>query len=174
MTARRYNVLFLCNGNSARSIIAEALLRKLGAGRFDAWSAGAAPRGHIHPLAATLLNSEGLLDPTLRSKSWQEFTGADAPEFDFVFTLCDQTAGEACPEWRGMPVTSHWGIPDPGAATGTEAERMLAFRETLRMLNQWLRIFVALPIGALDRMSLQRRVDAIGRLRPDAVEESAS
>lgn len=174
MTARRYNVLFLCNGNSARSIIAEALLRNLGADRFDAHSAGAAPRGHIHPLAAALLDGEGLLDSGLRSKSWQEFTGPDAPEFDFVFTLCDQTAGEVCPEWRGMPVTSHWGIPDPGAATGTDAERMLAFRDTMRMLNQWLRIFVALPIGALDRMSLQRRVDAIGRLRPDAVEESAS
>lgn len=174
MTARPYTVLFLCNGNSARSIIAEALLRKLGGARFAPYSAGAAPRGHIHPLAAALLTGEGLLDPDLRSKSWQEFTGPDAPEFDFVFTLCDQTAGESCPDWKGMPVTSHWGIPDPGAATGTEAERMLAFRETLRMLNQWLRIFVALPIEALDRMSLQRRVDAIGRLRPDAMEESAS
>lgn len=174
MNARRYNVLFLCNGNSARSILAEALLRQLDRGRFAVYSGGATPRGHIHPMTAALLAGEGIVDPHLRSKSWTEFAGPDAPVFDFVFTLCDQTAGEACPRWAGMPVTSHWGIPDPGAATGSEAERMQAFRDVLRMLNQWLRIFAALPIEALDRMALQRRIDAIGRLRPDAMEETAS
>ncbi|MGE0716981.1 MAG: arsenate reductase ArsC [Alphaproteobacteria bacterium] len=174
MTTKTYNVLFLCRGNSARSLMAEALLRKLGRGRFNAYSAGASPRGFIHPLAEAVLIGDGLFDGGLRSKSWKELATADAPVFDFVFTLCDQTAGEICPHLPGLPITSHWGIPDPAEVTGSDAEQMLAFREAMRMLERWLRIFTALPIGSLDRMALQQRLDAIGRLRPDAAEDVAS
>ena len=165
--ARPYNVLFLCTGNSARSIIAEALLDDLGGGRFKGHSAGSFPKGRVHPLAAALLEEQGLFKDGLRPKSWDEFARPGAPVMDFVFTVCDQAAGEVCPVWPGQPVSAHWGIPDPAAACGSEAERMLAFRDACRALDRRLRIFVSLPIASLDRMALTRRVEAIGRLRDD-------
>ena len=174
MSARPYNVLFLCTGNSARSILAEALLDDLGGGRFKGHSAGSFPKGRVHPLAVALLKERGLLKEGLRSKSWDEFAGPDAPPMDFVFTVCDRAAGEVCPVWPGKPVTAHWGIADPAAADGSEAERMLAFRDACRMLTQRLRLFVSLPIASLDRMALARRVEAIGRLRDAAAEGRAS
>ena len=174
MTGRPYNVLFLCTGNSARSILAEALLNQLGGGRFKAFSAGSFPKGRVHLLAVALLKEQGLYDDGMRSKSWDEFARPDAPVMDFVFTVCDQAAGEACSVWPGRPVTAHWGIPDPAAVDGSEAERMLAFREACRTLDRRLRIFVALPIAALDRLALTRRVEAIGRMREDAPEGRAS
>jgi arsenate reductase len=173
MSARPYNVLFLCTGNSARSIMAEALLDGLGGGRFKGHSAGSFPKGQAHPLAAALLKEQGLFKDGLRSKPWDEFARPGAPVMDFVFTVCDQAAGEVCPVWPGRPATAHWGIPDPAAADGSEAERMLAFA-ACRMLCQRLRIFVSLRIASLDRMTLARRVEAIGRLRDDAAEGRAS
>lgn len=169
-----YNVLFLCTGNSARSILAEALLDDLGAGRFKGHSAGSFPKQAVHPLTVRLLQEGNLHHAGLRSKSWDEFARPGAPVMDFVFTVCDQAAGEVCPVWPGQPVTAHWGIPDPAAVQGTEAERMLAFRDTLGMLRRRLQIFAALPIAALDRLTLTSRVEAIGRLRPDATEDRAS
>lgn len=174
MSGRPYNVLFLCTGNSARSILAEVLLDDLGRGRFRGYSAGSFPKGQVHPLTIALLREQGLFRDGLRSKSWDEFAGADAPAMDFVFTVCDGAAGEICPVWPGRPVTAHWGIPDPAAADGSEAERMLAFRDACRMLDRRLRVFVSLPIASLDRMALTRRVEAIGRLRDDAAEDRAS
>jgi arsenate reductase len=174
MRDHTYNVLFLCTGNSARSILAECLLRQLGEGRFNAFSAGSFPRGEVHPLALRLLTEQHLPTVGLRSKSWNEFSAPSAPVMDFVFTVCDQAAGEVCPVWPGQPVTAHWGIPDPAAVDGSEAERMLAFREALRSLERRLKIFVSLPIVQLDRITLTRRVEAIGRLRDDAVEGQAS
>ena len=174
MPDRIYNVLFLCTGNSARSILAEALLDQLGGGRFKGYSAGSFPKGEVHPLTVKLLQEQGLHHDGLRSKPWDEFAQAGAPAMEFVFSVCDQAAGEACPVWPGQPVTAHWGIPDPAAADGSEAERMLAFRNAARQLNQWLRVFVALPIASLDRMALTREVTAIGRSRPDATGESAA
>ena len=168
MTGRPYNVLFLCTGNSARSIIAEALLGHLGGGLFKGHSAGSLPKGEVHPLAAALLKEQGLSKDALRSKSWDEFARPGAPVMDFVFTVCDHAAGEVCPVWPGQPVTAHWGMPDPAAADGGEAERMLAFRDAFRVLDRRLRIFASLPIASLDRMALTRRVEAIGRLRDDA------
>ena len=159
------NVLFLCTGNSARSILAESLLRHLGEGRFNAFSAGSVPKGQVHPLALKLLAEQGLSTDGLRSKSWDEFARPGAPVMDFVFTVCDQAAGEVCPVWPGQPITAHWGIPDPAAVTddGTETA-MLAFRDAFRMLERRISLFLALPIAALDRMALQREVDAIGRV----------
>ena len=174
MTDRVFNVLFLCTGNSARSILAEAMLNEFGAGRFKAYSAGSAPRGKVNPLALALLQEQRLPIEGLRSKSWQEFARPDAPVMDFVFTLCDQAAGENCPVLQGQPITAHWGVPDPSAVVGNETFRMLAFREAFRMLNRRIRIFASLPIASLDRLSLTRQVEAIGRLRPDAAEGLAS
>jgi len=174
MPDRPYNVLFLCTGNSARSIIAEALVDHLGEGRFKGYSAGSFPKGQVHPLTIQLLQEQGLFHAGLRSKPWDEFAGPGAPVMDFVFTVCDQAAGEACPVWPGQPITAHWGIPDPAAADGSEAEKMLAFRDALRALSQWLRVFVTLPIKSLDRMALTREVAAIGRTRPDAAGEPAA
>ena len=171
---RTYNVLFLCTGNSARSILAECLLRELGKGGFNAFSAGSFPKGEVHPLALGLLREQGFATEGLRSKSWNEFAAPGAPAMDFVFTVCDQAAGEVCPVWPGQPVTAHWGIPDPAAGDSSEAERMLAFREAFRSLERRLKIFVSLPINQLDRITLTRRVEAIGRLRDDAVEGQAS
>jgi arsenate reductase (thioredoxin) len=158
------NVLFLCTGNSARSVIAEAILNKTGQGRFRAYSAGSQPKGRIHPSTLTLLRDLGYDTTSLRSKSWNEFTGPGAPRFDFVFTVCDNAAAETCPVWPGQPMTAHWGVPDPAEALGTPAEIALAFKDTYRMLNQRIGVFLALPIQSLDQLSLQRRLQEIGRL----------
>ena len=160
---RTYNVLFLCTGNSARSVIAEAFLNKIGAGRFRAYSAGSQPKGQINPGTLKLLNGLGYDISEFRSKSWVEFAQPGAPELDFVFTVCDDAAGESCPVWPGKPMTAHWGIPDPAAATGTEAEIAQAFADAYRMLNQRIGIFVALPVTSLDRLTLGNRLKDIGR-----------
>jgi protein-tyrosine-phosphatase len=166
MKARPYHVLFLCTGNSARSILAECALDRLGGGRFKAFSAGSFPKGAVHPYALELLTRLGYPVDALRSKSWDEFAAPGAPALDFVFTVCDNAAGEACPLWPGQPMTAHWGLPDPAAAEGNEAQRRLAFAETLRMLNQRLSAFVSLPIKSLDKLSLQKRLHEIGRDLP--------
>jgi protein-tyrosine-phosphatase len=158
-----YNVLFLCTGNSARSILAEALLNHWGRGRFRGFSAGSFPRGQVHPLTLALLDKLGLSLPEARSKSWDEFARPDAPAMDFVFTVCDQAAGEVCPIWPGNPVTAHWGVPDPAAVEGSEEARMAAFRQALHLLDARIKLFLALPVATLDRMALQRQVDEIGR-----------
>ena len=163
MTDKVYNALFLCTGNSARSILAEAILNRLGAGRFSAYSAGSQPKGEVHPYTLDLLRSLDHDVSFARSKNWEEFAGPDAPVMDFVFTVCDSAAGEACPVWPGQPMTAHWGVPDPAAAEGTEAERRLAFSEAYRMLGNRIAIFTALPIASLDRLTLRSRLRDIGR-----------
>lgn len=163
MPDKTWNVLFLCTGNSARSIMAETILNAEGGGRFRAYSAGSMPRGAVHPAALHLLQHLTHETAGLRSKSWDEFARPDAPRMDFVFTVCDNAAGETCPVWPGQPMTAHWGLPDPAVATGTEAERHLAFADTCRALRDRILAFTSLPIASLDRMSLQRRVDEIGR-----------
>lgn len=163
MSDRPYNVLFLCTGNSARSILAEAVLNRLGGGRFKAYSAGSFPKGTVHPFAIDLLERQNYPTKGLRSKSWDEFATPDAEPLDFVFTVCDNAAGEACPLWPGQPMTAHWGLPDPAAAEGSEAERRLAFADTLRMLRNRIGAFVNLPIKSLDKLSLQNRLREIGR-----------
>ena len=160
-----YNVLFLCTGNSARSIMAEAILNKLGAGRFHAYSAGSQPKGKVHPEAIRLLQSLGYETSAFRSKSWNEFTRPAAPRFDFVFTVCDNAAAEACPVWPGQPMTAHWGVPDPAEASGTLAEIALAFKDAYRMLHQRIAIFTSLPLRSLGQLSLQRKLDEIGRMQ---------
>jgi protein-tyrosine-phosphatase len=157
------NVLFLCTGNSARSVIGEAILNRVGQGRFRAFSAGSQPKGQVHPHTLDLLRKMNHDVSQLRSKSWLEFSRDDAPKLDFVFTVCDSAANEACPFWPGQPMTAHWGVPDPAAATGSEAEIRYAFADAYRMLNNRISIFVNLPLASLDKMSLQRRVDAIGK-----------
>jgi ArsR family transcriptional regulator, arsenate/arsenite/antimonite-responsive transcriptional repressor / arsenate reductase (thioredoxin) len=161
--AREYNVLFLCTGNSARSLIGEAILNTEGRGRFRAFSAGSAPKEEPHPYTLELLQRLRHDTVSLRSKSWDEFAGPDAPSMDFVFTVCDQAAAEACPVWPGQPMTAHWGIPDPAAATGSEAERRFAFLEAYRMLSTRISLFLSLPVASLDKLALQRRLDHIGR-----------
>lgn len=160
---RVFNVLFLCTHNSARSIIGEALLNRHGEGRFRAFSAGSHPSGTVHPFALDLLRQRGYDVAGARSKSWDEFAAAGAPKMDFVFTVCDDAANEACPVWPGQPMTAHWGVPDPSAVTGTEAERRFAFADTLRMLRQRITVFTSLPLKSLDRLALQTRLDDIGR-----------
>lgn len=162
MKAKVYNVLFLCTTNSARSIMAEAILNQAGLGRFRGFSAGNQPSGRVNLLALELLERHRFSIRGLRSKSWSEFTTPDAPHMDFVITLCDQVKGEACPEWPGNPITAHWGIPDPAIVTGTPEERMAAFRDALRALERRIRIFTSLRLELLDRMSIKRRVDEIG------------
>ena len=174
MAARSFNVLFLCTGNSARSILAECILRDEGKGAFNAFSAGSFPRREVHPLALNLLAEHRFPTTDLRSKSWKEFAAPGAPAMDFVFTVCDQAAGEVCPIWPGQPITAHWGIPDPAAVDGSEARRMLAFRDAFRALERRIKIFISLPIASLDRMALTRRVEAIGQMRPDTAEDQAS
>ena len=159
----QYNVLFLCTGNSARSIIAEAILNRAGRGRFKAFSAGSQPKGKINPRTLDLLRKFNYDVSTLRSKSWSEFAKPGAPDLDFVFTVCDNAAGESCPLWPGQPITAHWGIPDPVAASGTEAEIALAFKDAYRMLNRRIDLFLALPIEKLDRLVLTTRLKEIGR-----------
>ncbi|HEY3518380.1 MAG TPA: arsenate reductase ArsC [Gammaproteobacteria bacterium] len=163
MRQKTYNVLFLCTGNSARSIIAECVLNRLGHGRFRAYSAGSFPKGEVHPYAVELLRRQAFDTDELRSKSWNEFAVQGAPQLDFVFTVCDNARGEVCPIWPGQPMTAHWGMPDPTAVEGSEAERRLAFAETLRMLNNRIGAFVNLPLKSLDKLSLQKRIDEIGR-----------
>jgi arsenate reductase len=163
MPNRLYNVLFLCTGNSARSILAEAFLKHRGQGLFRAYSAGSHPTGQVNPLALELLERCGIEAHGLRSKSWDEFARPGAPSLDFVFTVCDNAAGEVCPVWPGQPVTAHWGVPDPAAVQGTPTEKMRAFEEALRILEHRIALFISLPIATLDRMSLQERTREIGK-----------
>ena len=160
---RPFNVLFLCTGNSARSILAEAVLNAEGKGRFRAYSAGSYPKGTVHPLALALLERSGFPTEDLRSKSWDEFAVPGAPAMDFIFTVCDAAAGEVCPVWPGQPVSAHWGMPDPTSTQGSDAEKMQAFRDTLRMLTNRIRVFAELPFDKLDRIKLKTRLDDIGR-----------
>jgi protein-tyrosine-phosphatase len=162
MADRTYNVLFLCTGNSARSILAEVLIEHWGKGRFRGFSAGSFPRGTVHPLALDLLERLSLRTTGLRSKSWDEFADDHAPVMDFVFTVCDQAAGEVCPIWPGNPITAHWGVADPAAAEGTEAQRVQAFRAAYRQLEARIKLFVALPIDKVDRMAIRREIEQIG------------
>src|SRR6185369_6139609 len=160
-----FNVLFLCTGNSARSIMAEAILNREGRGKFRAFSAGSQPKGRVHPYALDLLRKLNFDVSRFRSKSWSEFARPDAPKLDFVFTVCDNAANETCPVWPGQPMTTHWGIPDPAAATGNEAEIRLAFADAMRWLSNRINIFVSLPLRSLDTLSLQKQLDAIGKTR---------
>jgi len=162
VTDRVFNVLFLCTGNSARSIMAEAILNKAGAGKFKAFSAGSRPKGHVHPETLKLLQSLGFDTTHFRSKSWNEFTRPGVPALDFVFTVCDNAAGETCPFWPGQPMTAHWGIPDPAAARGSAAEIAVAFKDAYRMLSRRIDVFAALPIASLDQITLQARLKEIG------------
>src|SRR5467141_1135149 len=164
MADKIYNVLFLCTGNSARSIIAEAILNKLGAGNFRAYSAGSQPKTQVNPNTIQLLQSLGFDTSGYCSKSWDEFAKAGEPKFDFVFTVCDNAAAEACPVWPGQPMTAHWGIADPADATGTPAEIALAFKDAYRMLHQRIAIFTALPLRSLGQLSLQHKLNEIGRV----------
>jgi protein-tyrosine-phosphatase len=160
-----YDVLFLCTGNSARSIMAEAILSKLGAGNFRAYSAGSQPKGQVHPETMRLLQNLGYDTAGSRSKSWSEFAAPGAPPLDFVFTVCDNAAGETCPVWPGQPMTAHWGVPDPAEAKGTPAEIALAFKDAYRMLHQRIGVFTALPLRSLDQLSLQHKLREIGRMQ---------
>ncbi len=168
MTDRSFNVLFLCTGNSARSIMAEALLNSLGKGRFRAYSAGSHPKGEVHPLARELIEKNRLPVENLRSKSWDEFAKPGAPQMDFVFTVCDNAAGEMCPVWPGRPITAHWGIPDPALVTGPEEIRRKAFLAAYEQLSERLSIFVKLPVPSLDPRALQKKLKEIGRIGADA------
>lgn len=163
MTERIYNVLFLCTGNSARSVLAESILSKLGAGRFLAFSAGSQPKGTVNPVALKTLESLGYPIEGLRSKSWNEFASPDAPVMDFVFTVCDKAAGEACPLWPGQPMTAHWGIEDPAAVNGAEIEKEAAFAEAFRYLRNRISVFAALPLRSLDSVALGARLREIGQ-----------
>jgi protein-tyrosine-phosphatase len=167
-----YNVLFLCTGNSARSIMAEAILNRAGRGNFRAFSAGSQPKGRVHPYTLDLLRKLQFDVSGIRSKSWLEFSQPDSPKLDFVFTVCDNAAGETCPYWPGQPMTAHWGIPDPAAAGGSAAEIALAFKDAYRMLSQRIGVFAALPIRSLDKLSLQNKLHEIGHMNTKLVEPS--
>ena len=162
MTDRIFNVLFLCTGNSARSILAEAILAKAGRGRFRAFSAGSHPAGKVNPYAIELLRQHDLLLADLRSKSWDEFAAPGAPKLDFVFTVCDNAAGEVCPIWPGQPMTAHWGVPDPAAVEGTPEEIAAAFREAFVTLDRRISLFLCLPLSSLDKLAIKREIDRIG------------
>ncbi|MDT3686770.1 MAG: arsenate reductase ArsC [Pseudorhodoplanes sp.] len=164
MPDRVLNVLFLCTGNSARSVLAESILNRVGAGRFRAFSAGAQPKGAVHPQTIALLQSLDYDVSSLRSKSWDEFAKADAPPIDFIFTVCDNAAGEACPVWPGKPISAHWGIPDPAEAVGSDAEVALAFKDAYRMLRQRIELLTALPLEKLNRVAIQSRLREIGQI----------
>jgi protein-tyrosine-phosphatase len=163
MSNRPFNVLFLCTGNSARSILAEQLINYWGGGHFHGFSAGSHPKGTVHPIALELLQHMKLPTVGLRSKSWDEFAAPGGLPLDFVFTVCDNAAGEICPCWPGQPLTAHWGVEDPAAVEGSEAERWLAFRKAFKQLEARIRVFTSLPIRSLDRIKLQQHLDAIGR-----------
>jgi arsenate reductase (thioredoxin) len=172
-TQEPLNVLFLCTGNSARSILAECILNREGRGKFRAYSAGSHPTGQVNSQALNLLRKTHYDVSQLRSKSWDEFATQDAPKLDFVFTVCDDAANEVCPIWPGQPMTAHWGLPDPAKAQGTEAERAFAFDDTMRMLTQRIGIFVSLPLDKLSKLALQKQLDAIGRTEAAASKEPA-
>lgn len=163
MSNRPYHVLFLCTGNSARSILAEAILNQVGRDRFLAFSAGSHPNGKVNPYALDLLQRLGMNTAGLRSKAWDEFSGPDAPQLDFVFTVCDNAAGEVCPVWPGQPMTAHWGMPDPAAVEGSDLDKSNAFRDTFRGLERRIQMFTALPIASLDRLSLTNKIRDIGK-----------
>jgi arsenate reductase len=166
------NVLFLCTHNSARSIIAEAVMNRLGMGKFKGYSAGSQPSGRVHPYAMDLLQKLNYDTSALRSKNWEEFAAPGAPQLDFVFTVCDNAANEVCPYWPGQPMSAHWGLPDPSAYEGSETERRVAFADTHRMLYQRISIFTNLPLASLDKMSLQKQLDEIGRSKAPAPERA--
>lgn len=170
---RQLNVLFLCTHNSARSIIAEAVTNRLGMGKIKGYSAGSMPSGKVHPLAIEMLRNLKYDINNLRSKPWDEFVKPGAPKLDFVFTVCDNAANEVCPIWPGQPVSAHWGLPDPASAQGSETERALAFADTHRMLYQRISAFTNLPLSSLDKLSLQKRLDGIGKSRADTTQEKA-
>ncbi|MFI4914398.1 MAG: arsenate reductase ArsC [Steroidobacterales bacterium] len=163
MADQIYNVLFLCTGNSARSILAEVLMGRWGQGKFKAFSAGSHPKGEVHPLALDLLRYRGLPTDGLRSKSWDEFAQPGSPNLDFVFTVCDNAAGEVCPYWPGQPMTAHWGVPDPAAVEGTDADKRRAFLQACGTLEARIKLFASLPVRTLDRIRLQQRIDEIGK-----------
>lgn len=163
MSDRTYNVLFVCSGNSARSVMAEAILNDLGKGRFQAHSAGTDPAGQIHPHTVAVLKAAGLDTSNLAPKNWHDFADEDSGKLDFVITVCDDAAGETCPTWPGEPLLAHWGVPDPAAATGTEAEISVAFDETYGMLKRRIELLLALPVDKLDRMVLHTHLKDIGR-----------
>lgn len=164
MGGNPYNVLFLCTGNSARSILAECIVNRLGRGRFRGYSAGSQPKGEPHPMTLDLLRKLDYDVSGLRSKTWDEFAAPGAPRLDFVFTVCDNAAGETCPVWPGQPMTAHWGVPDPAAVEGSETERRLAFAEAYRMLNNRISVFLSLPIASIDRLALEKRLREIGAM----------
>jgi protein-tyrosine-phosphatase len=170
---RTLNVLFLCTGNSARSVIAEAIMNREGRGRFKAYSAGSHPKGEINPNTIRLLQSLHYKTDEFRSKSWDEFAGPDGTKLDFVFTVCDDAAAEVCPIWPGQPMTAHWGMPDPANATGSPTEIALAFSDAYRMMNNRITLFMNLPLASLDRLSLQRRLEQIGQRREAAADQRA-
>ncbi len=175
MTEPVYNVLFLCTGNSARSVMAEAILNREGKGRFRAFSAGSKPQGKVNPHTLTLLKGLGYDTTAFRSKGWDEFAGPGAPPMDFIFTVCDDAAGETCPIWPGHPATAHWGVPDPAKATGTPTEIQLAFDQAYRLLNTRIGVFISLPLEKLDHVSLHQHLDKIGAMqRPDRKTPSAA
>jgi len=163
MSEKIYNVLFLCTGNSARSILAEVQLNQLGGGKFRAFSAGSHPAGRVNPFAIDFLESNGLSTEGLRSKSWDEFAAPGAPVMDYVLTVCDQAAGEQCPFWPGQPMSAHWGVPDPAAVEGTDEQKRRAFRDTAAIMRKRIELFTSLPIASLNRMSLQAKMDDIGK-----------
>jgi arsenate reductase (thioredoxin) len=171
MSDRPFNILFLCTGNSARSIMAEAILNRIGQGKFRAFSAGSHPKGQVNPSTIQLLKSLNYDTSGFRSKSWAEFAKPGAPPLDFVFTVCDNAAGETCPVWPGQPMTAHWGVPDPAEGRGSEAEIGLAFKDAYRMLARRIEIFTALPIRKLDKLSLQQKLREIGRVTDTVAKE---
>jgi arsenate reductase len=171
MTGKVYNVLFLCTGNSARSILAEALLNRWGQGKFRGYSAGSHPTGKVNPLALEILQRHDFPTEGLRSKAWDEFAVPGAPQMDFVFTVCDNAANEVCPVWPGQPMTAHWGVADPAAVEGSELEKIQAFREAFRVLEKRIQAFVNLPVPLLDKIKLKQEIDQIGKLAPEEVKE---
>jgi protein-tyrosine-phosphatase len=168
MSTRIYNVLFLCTGNSARSILAEALVNHWGRGKFRGFSAGSHPKGQVHPVALELLKHLNMPTDGMRSKSWDEFAAPHGIQLDFVFTVCDNAAGEVCPYWPGQPMTAHWGLEDPAAVEGSDAEKWIAFRKTFSQLENRIKIFTSLPLASLDRIKLQEHLDSIGKTRTES------
>jgi len=164
MSDKPFNVLFLCTGNSARSILAEALINHWGRGKFVGFSAGSSPKGQVHPIALELLKHMKMSTDGMRSKSWDEFAKPGAPKLDFVFTVCDNAAGETCPVWPGQPMTAHWGVEDPAAVEGSETDKWLAFRKAFHELESRIKVFTSLPIRSLDKVKLQERLHAIGKV----------